>query len=84
MSARHWVLPVTLGLLAASVGCSTPDATLPDGHPTILVDAGHTTEDTSTKEPPRLVPQEAYIRSYLLIFGGLSPIATQVAARGLS
>jgi hypothetical protein len=45
---------------------------------------GHGTlpEDTSAKEAPRLMLAEAYVRSYLQLFGGLSPIAAQAAARG--
>src|SRR5215468_10687971 len=48
-----------------------PVAQLPPGH--------STTEDTSVKEGPRLMPAESYIRSYLQIFGGLSPLAAQQA-----
>ncbi len=82
MRTRERTLAVTLALFAASLGCSKPDATLPDGHPSILADAGRTTEDTSSKQAPRLLSQEAYIRSYMLLFGGLSPLETETAARG--
>jgi hypothetical protein len=39
-------------------------------------------QDTTHKEGPRLVPPEVYIRTYLSLFGGLSPIAAQTAAKG--
>jgi hypothetical protein len=42
-------------------------------------------EDTSTKEAPRLMLAETYVRSYLQIFGGLAPLTpleAQAAARG--
>jgi hypothetical protein len=44
--------------------------------------SGTTREDNSTKEPPRLMPAEAYMRSYLTLFGGLAPIPAQKALRG--
>jgi hypothetical protein len=37
--------------------------------------------DTSHKEGPRTLSAESYIRSYLFLFGGLSPIDTQAALR---
>jgi hypothetical protein len=37
--------------------------------------------DRNAKEDPRLLPQEALIRSYLRLFGGLAPIASQMALR---
>lgn len=43
---------------------------------------GGLTQDTTLKEGPRLVPPEAYIRTYLTLFGGLSPVDTQTALRG--
>jgi hypothetical protein len=36
-------------------------------------------QDSSQKEPPRLAPAEAYIRSYLMLFGDLSPLQAQTA-----
>ena len=39
-------------------------------------------QDTTHKEGPRLVPPEVYIRTYLSLFGGLSPIDAQTAAKG--
>jgi hypothetical protein len=37
------------------------------------------TEDNSPKQGPRLMPVETYMRSYLTIFGGLSPLQAQTA-----
>jgi hypothetical protein len=37
--------------------------------------------DNTPKEGPRVVPPETYIRTYLHLFGGLSPIAAQKAMR---
>ncbi len=39
-------------------------------------------QDRSPKEPPRLMPAETLIRSYIALFGGLSPQALQVRLRG--
>lgn len=39
-------------------------------------------QDTTKKEGPRLVPPEAYMRTYLSLFGGLSPQEAQAAAKG--
>jgi hypothetical protein len=34
-------------------------------------------QDSSHKEPPRLLPAEAYLRSYLMLFGGLTALQAQ-------
>ncbi|AKU95597.1 hypothetical protein AKJ09_02261 [Labilithrix luteola] len=39
-------------------------------------------EDTAPKVELRMVPPEVYMRTYLQLFGGLSPIETQKKARG--
>ncbi len=69
---------LAIGAAAAACGGGSSDdsqpapvSPLPPGHPT--------TEDTSPKEGPRLMPAETYIRSYLQIFGGLAPLAAQTA-----
>ena len=79
------------GLLAAlgALGCgksndaagAPPTKTPP---PTTTAIPGHdaVAEDTSPKNAPRLMPAETYVRSYLAIFGGLSPIASQAALQG--
>jgi hypothetical protein len=38
--------------------------------------------DTAPKEEPRMVPPEAYMRTYLSLFGGLAPLDVQKRARG--
>jgi len=38
-------------------------------------------QDITVKEGPRVLPAETYIRSYLMLFGGLAPIASQTALR---
>jgi hypothetical protein len=61
----------------AFVGCK-PDVT---ASVTSIPGHGSLPEDTTPKENPRMVPPEAYIRSYLSLFGGLSPLAAQKALR---
>ncbi|MBL8603873.1 MAG: hypothetical protein JNK72_18245 [Myxococcales bacterium] len=39
-------------------------------------------QDTAPKEAPRLVPVEALMRSYMTLFGGLSPLQLQTRLRG--
>lgn len=39
-------------------------------------------QDRAPKEPPRLMPAETLIRSYISLFGGLSPQALQTRLRG--
>lgn len=71
-----------IALLAIAAGCHPPltiapsaPRALPAGHPPIAV-------DTAPKEELRLVPPEAYLRSYLALFGGLSPLEAQKQSRG--
>ncbi len=74
----------TLGLsavLLTAVCARRPEAVAPAaGPPMAAVSA--VTEDTSHKEEVRLVPAEAYVRTYLTLFGGLAPIEVQKRARG--
>ncbi|MGZ3421292.1 MAG: hypothetical protein ACXVEE_25675 [Polyangiales bacterium] len=69
-------------------GCAheAPQGTNPEAIPEVPVTAipGHDglAQDNSIKEGPRLMPAETYIRSYLQLFGGLSPLDAQTAARG--
>ena len=39
-------------------------------------------QDSAPKEEPRLVPSEAYLRTVLSLFGGVSPLEAQRRARG--
>ena len=43
---------------------------------------GEVAEDATLKEDARLVPAEAYIRTYLTLFGGLAPMEVERRARG--
>jgi hypothetical protein len=54
----------------------SPLASVP-GHDALL-------QDTSPKQSQRLMPTEVYIRSYLALFGGLSPKEAQAAAKATS
>lgn len=68
------LLTACIGSRAPSVVPSVPATSLP-GHDRIAV-------DTSPKEDLRMVPPEAYVRTYLQLFGGLSPLAVQKKAKG--
>lgn len=69
-------------VLVATLGCakSNPE---PDPIPLTQI-PGHDglPQDLSSKEQPRLMPAEAYVRSYLRFFGGLAPMAAEAALRG--
>ena len=80
-TTRAIVLAILASASALGVACSKVDE--PTGVPLSSI-PGHEglAQDTTLKEGPRMVPPEVYIRSYLHIFGGLSPIATQTALRG--
>jgi hypothetical protein len=52
---------------------SIPVASLP-GHASLAV-------DTTPKEDLRMVPPEAYLRTYVTLFGGLAPLDVQQKAR---
>lgn len=67
------------GLLACAAG--PPEGVAP-GPRTALAAAGVLSEDTAPKEDLRMVPPEAYMRTYLQLFGGLSPLEAQRRARG--
>jgi hypothetical protein len=75
-------LPLALLALPALGACSNkapPEQTV---SVSTLPGHGALPEDTTTKEAPRLMLAEAYMRSYLALFGGLSPLAAQTLARG--
>ena len=67
------LLTACIGNRTPSVVPSVPVASLP-GHDRVVV-------DTSPKEDLRMVPPEAYVRTYLQLFGGLSPLAVQKKAK---
>jgi hypothetical protein len=90
MTGRRCAL-VLIALLAA--GCPKGSSQAPAGDPPQPVDTlpghGGVGQDTTPKEQERLIPAEAYIRSYMQLFGPLvpagtqlTPLAVQRAARG--
>jgi hypothetical protein len=70
---------VALGALACSKGSGSGQDSRPPDVVQTLPGHGATPIDTAEKEAPRLVPAEAYLRSYLSIFGGLAPVQAQAA-----
>jgi hypothetical protein len=68
-------LAFTLSCAARSPELVTPSTPLP------LAVHGVTAEDTAHKEDLRMVPPEAYMRTYLQLFGGLTPLDAQKLAR---
>jgi hypothetical protein len=72
-------------LAALAIGCAKDPAPVEGSVPSVPVGSipGHETlgQDDSVKEGPRLLPAETYIRSYLAVFGGLSPLEAQNALR---
>jgi hypothetical protein len=73
-----------LGLLCAmgAAVCSRRPEVVPPAPAPPLQPVSVVAEDTSHKEEPRLVPVESYVRTYLSLFGGLSPLDAQKKARG--
>ncbi len=79
-------MAIGLALIAAGAfaiaqsACSSVDEL--EGVPvTSIPGHGDLGVDNTPKDGPRMVPPEAYIRTYLHLFGGLSPIAAQKALR---
>jgi hypothetical protein len=68
-----------LSLAGCSKAAPEPTQTVPV---TSIPGHGQLPEDTSVKQGPRLMLAEAYMRSYLSLFGGLAPLAAQTLARG--
>jgi hypothetical protein len=65
------------------IGCAaTPPEIVAPGPKMALTAAGVLSEDSAPKEDLRLVPTEAYMRTYLQLFGGLAPLDAQKRARG--
>ncbi len=91
-------LPLAALTVALSLGCETPSPAEPqnpaqnpaarpvDRVPATPIEAipGHESlaQDTTPKHGPRLVPVEAYLRTYLTLFGGLAPLDAQARLRG--
>lgn len=80
---RTMFVAAIVGFLAPqTLGCSDPGGQNPSIPVSMIPGHDGLVQDTSPKEGPRMVPPEAYVRTYLSLFGGLSPIDTQLALRG--
>jgi hypothetical protein len=79
-----------LALVVVLAGCAKdpapteapPEVPVPSSKPSDLPGHGSLAQDNTPKEGPRLLPAEVYIQAYLDIFGGLSPLAAELASRG--
>jgi hypothetical protein len=80
--ARRGRLVAAAVALATCVGCAAhpPEVVAPMA-PAPLTAIAVTAEDTTHKEDLRMVPPEAYMRTYLQLFGGLAPQDVQKLAR---
>ncbi len=66
---------------ASSCGARPPELVAPTAAPAIAPRAS-IAQDSAPKEEPRLVPAEAWLRTYLQLFGGLAPLDAQARLRG--
>jgi hypothetical protein len=70
-----------LGIAAASAACGPKEIVPSQVGPRLrLTSTG--SQDSAPKEELRMVPAEAYMRTYLTLFGGLAPLEVQKRARG--
>jgi hypothetical protein len=72
---------VLAALATLTAACSRPEV-VPRVPAAPLVERSHTMQDATPKQDRRLVPAEAYVRTYLQLFGGLAPLEVQRRARG--
>jgi hypothetical protein len=70
-------MTVSLALLA---GCAPALTIAPKSEATVAPMA-ITTQDATAKEEVRMLPAEAYLRTYLQLFGGAAPLEVQRRAR---
>ncbi len=69
------------GMAAVAGACAPPEAVAP--RPAApLRETGRVAQSRSPKQDLRLIPAEAYLRTYLRLFGGLSPAEVERRARG--
>jgi hypothetical protein len=68
-------------LLSLLASCGPRASVTPEPGPKLEARAV-VAEDTAPKEERRMMPPEAYMRSYLALFGGLAPLEVQKRARG--
>ena len=77
-------LAALLGALAVAAACHKP-AQVPEKIPLVPVASlpghGSIAVDVEPKEEPRMVPPEAYLKTYLQLFGGIAPLEVQKRAR---
>jgi hypothetical protein len=74
-------LPSAVALLLCACGGAPPELVQP-GAKTPVAAAAVVAQDAAPKQDLRLVPPEAYMRTYLQLFGGLAPLDVQKRARG--
>ena len=68
-------------IMMLACGAHSPEIVSPSALESLRVTAT-TAADTAPKEDLRMVPPEAYMRTYLTLFGGLVPVDAQKKARG--
>jgi hypothetical protein len=80
---RVFTTAVAATLLSSLVGCAhAPPESVTASPPTPLALVSTTPLDTAPKADLRLVSPEVYLRTYLRLFGGLTPVDAQKAAQG--
>jgi hypothetical protein len=75
------VRSVALAAALLAAGCARAEV-VPRLPAAPLPERGRTAQDATPKQDRRLVPAEAYVRTYLQLFGGLAPLEVQRRARG--
>jgi hypothetical protein len=85
VSARVTITIMALAVTAAAAGCDKKTEEPAGVKPSLATIPGHDSlaQDTAPKESQRMVPPEAYLRTYLEIFGGVSPLEVQADAKTL-
>ncbi|HEY1694481.1 MAG TPA: hypothetical protein VGG39_20065 [Polyangiaceae bacterium] len=78
---RRTIATAALGALALSACAGAPPERVSPGPKTPMPAHGVLAEDTAPKEDLRMVPPEAYVRTYLALFGALAPVDVQKRAR---
>ncbi len=73
---------LALFAVVAGVSCYHPRDTIPAVPVAALPGHAALTIDTAPKAELRVVPAEAYVRTYLTLFGALAPLDVQKKARG--
>lgn len=70
-----------LAAAAVTVAACAAPTTIAPRSAGALAPSAVTAQDSSPKEDRRLMPAEVYLRTYLDLFGGLSPLEVQARAR---